>query len=120
MMLDVEGKNIRIFEFFSLVEQAKAEGHLYPDCHYFRVEYRCLLPQGVEGLLVAGRAISSNHEADGYTRNQPACMVTGQAAGVAGTLAARAGILPREVDMAELQAALRGLGTKLRPSELTG
>jgi hypothetical protein len=78
------------------------------------------LPQGVEGLLVAGRAISSNHEADGYTRNQPACMVTGQAAGVAGTLAARAGILPREVDMAELQAALRGLGTKLRPSELFG
>ena len=37
-----------------------------------------------------------------------------------GTLAARAGILPREVDIAELQAALRGLGTKVRPSELTG
>jgi hypothetical protein len=50
----------------------------------YEIPYRCLLPQGVEGLLVASRAISSNHEADGDTRNQPACMVTGQAAGVAG------------------------------------
>lgn len=252
MMLDVEGKNIRIFGFFSLVGRAKAEGSLYPDCHYFRVEsvfpergtllvntiriynvdgtnpeditraemearrqqrllvefvrkyvpgftrayvldsgshigvretrrilgeyvlteediirqvafpdtigidsnrqnpkgprhspdgmegapsdtetrlqmaslftyeipYRCLLPQRVGGLLVAGRAISSNHEADGYTRNQPACMVTGQAAGVAAAMAARQGILPRQVSVPALQAALRTIGAKLRPAEL--
>jgi hypothetical protein len=253
MMLDVAGKNIRIFGFFNLVERARAEGHLYPGCHYFRVEsvfpergsllvntiriydvdgtrpadvtraeiearrqqrlllefarryvpgcasaylldsgshigvretrrivgeyilteediiqqvtfpdtigidsnrqnpkgprhspdgmegsasdietrewvatlytyeipYRCLLPQDVEGLLVAGRSISANHDADGYTRNQPACMVTGQAAGVAAALAARGGILPRQLNIPDIHMALRALGVKLRPSELT-
>jgi hypothetical protein len=252
MMLDVAGTNIRIFGFFSQVERAKAEGGLYPDCHYFRVEsvfpergtllvntirvydvdgtnpadvtraevearrqqrlllafarkylpgfaaayaldsgshigvretrrilgdyilteedilrrtafpdtigidsnrqnpkgprhspdglegaasdietrqwvaalytyeipYRCLLPQSVEGLLVAGRSISANHEADGYTRNQPACMVTGQAAGVAAALAARGDTLPRSLRISDLHEALRRLGAKLRPAEL--
>jgi FAD dependent oxidoreductase len=84
----------------------------------YEIPYRCLVPQAVDGLLVAGRAISSNHEADGYTRNQPACMVTGQAAGVAAALAAQAGIPPRALDIAALQAALRKLGTKLHPREL--
>ena len=37
-MLDVERNNIRIFGFFDLVEQAKARGDLYEDCHYFRIE----------------------------------------------------------------------------------
>ena len=49
----------------------------------YEIPYRCLVPQRVDGLIAAGRAISANHDADGYTRNQPACMVTGQAAGVA-------------------------------------
>ena len=38
MMLDIEGGNIRVFGFFDLVEKAKADGMLYDDCHYFRVE----------------------------------------------------------------------------------
>ena len=38
MMLDIEGRNIRIFGFFGLVEEARQQGYLYPDCHYFRIE----------------------------------------------------------------------------------
>ena len=253
MMLDVEGRNIRIFGFFGLVEEARRQGYLYPDCHYFRIEavmpdrgtvlvntvriydvdgtnpadvtraeiegrrqqrlllefarrfvpgcektfvldtashigvretrrilgdyvlteqdildkahfadsigidsnrqnphgprhspdgmegsaqdeenrelvaslftyeipYRCLVPQRVEGLLAAGRAISADHAADGYTRNQPACMVTGQAAGVAAALSAQAGMSPRDVDVALLQRALRDLGAKLHVAEIS-
>ena len=253
MMLDVEGKNIRIFGFFTLVEQAKQCGMLYPDCHYFRIEavmpdrgtalvntiriynvdgtnpadvtraemegrrqqrlllafarayvpgfasayildsashigvretrrirggyvlteqdildrthfddsigidsnrqnprgprhspdgkegsvedaenrelvarlftyeipYRCLLPQGVESLLAAGRAISADHDADGYTRNQPACMVTGQAAGAAASLSVRHGLSPRELDHGAVQSELRALGAKIHLSEMT-
>ena len=81
----------------------------------YEIPYRCLLPQGIEGLLVAGRAISANHEADGYTRNQPACMVTGQAAGAAAALALRCQTMPRQLDVALLQAELRKLGSKLHP-----
>jgi FAD dependent oxidoreductase len=84
----------------------------------YEIPYRCLLPQGVDGLLVAGRAISANHAADGYTRNQPACMVTGQAAGVAAALASCKVIEPRQVDVGDLQVALRKLGTKIARSEL--
>ena len=42
-----------------------------------RVPYRCLLVRGIEGLLVAGRCISTTHEAQGYTRNQGCCIATG-------------------------------------------
>ena len=84
----------------------------------YEIPYRCLLPQRVEGLLAAGRTISANHDADGYTRNQPACMVTGQAAGVAAALSAQSGILPREVDVGELRRLLRGLGAKLHTAEI--
>jgi hypothetical protein len=252
MMLDIEGKNIRIFGFFDLVEKAKTQGFLYPDCHYFRIEavmpdrgsalvntvrvydvdgtnpadvtraeiegrrqqrllldfaqkfvpgfektyildsashigvretrrvrgsyvltehdilektyfkdsigidsnrqnpkgprhspdgmegsahdpenrelvaslftyeipYRCLLPENVEGLVVGGRAISADHGADGYTRNQPACMVTGQAAGVAASLSVQQETQPRNLNIDMLQQSLRDLGTKIHTSEL--
>jgi hypothetical protein len=252
MMLDTKGKNVRIFGFFGLVEEAKRRGYLYPDCHYFRIEavmadrgtglvntiriynvdganpgdvtraeiegrrqqrllldfaqkflpgfqhsyildsashvgvretrrvrggyvlteqdiidkvsfedsigidsnrqnpkgprhspdgkegsiediesrelvaslytyeipYRCLVPERIDGLVVGGRAISANHEADGYTRNQPACMVTGQAAGVAASLAVRSGKMPRDLDASDIQTALRQLGAKIHVNEL--
>jgi hypothetical protein len=252
MMLDVEGRNIRVFGFFGLVEEARRQGLVHPDCHYFRIEavmpdrgtalvntiriynvdgtnpehvthaeiegrsqqrmlvefarrllpgfekayvldsashigvretrrvrgpyvlterdilerrffadsigidsnrqnprgarhspdgkegsaedeenrnlvaslftyeipLRCLLPERVEGLVVAGRAISADHDADGYTRNQPACMVTGQAAGVIASLAAQNNLPPRNVPVGEVQRLLRGFGTKLHLADL--
>jgi hypothetical protein len=252
MMLDIEGKNIRIFGFFGLVEKAREQGYLYPDCHYFRIEavmpdrgtalvntvriynvdgtnpadvtraeiegrkqqrlllefaqkfvpgfektyildsashigvretrrvqggyvlteqdildkvrfedsigidsnrqnprgsrhnpdgmegsaqdeenrelvaslftyeipYRCLVPQGIDGLVIAGRAISADHGADGYTRNQPACMVTGEAAGAAAALSVKLDMLPRHLEIKLLQQSLRNLGVKLHISEL--
>ena len=84
----------------------------------YEIPYRCLVPQRVEGLVIAGRAISADHEADGYTRNQPACMVTGQAAGVAAALSAQQDVPPRTLDVDLLQQSLRNLGTKLHTREL--
>jgi hypothetical protein len=85
----------------------------------YEIPYRCLVPKRIEGLVVAGRAISANHEADGYTRNQPACMVTGQAAGAAAALSAKLGLPPRNLDIALLQSSLRKLGAKLHTNELS-
>jgi hypothetical protein len=84
----------------------------------YEIPYRCLLPESVEGLVVAGRAISADHDADGYTRNQPACMVTGQAAGVAASLSVQHDVEPRNLDIKMLQRSLRSLGTKIHRSEL--
>src|SRR6202011_638070 len=79
----------------------------------YEIPYRSLVPQDVEGLLVAGRCISVDHHADVYTRNQGSAMATGVAAGVAAALAAQAGVPPRRVDIRAVQAKLRDLGIDL-------
>lgn len=61
----------------------------------FDIPYRCLLPKGVEGLLVAGRCISATREASGSARTGAQCMAYGHAAGVAAALSAKEQITPR-------------------------
>jgi len=73
---------------------------------WFHVPYRVLLPAGIKNLLVAGRCISADYIAQGCTRSQAACMMTGQATGTAAALAIRAGVEPRAVDISELQKIL--------------
>jgi hypothetical protein len=52
----------------------------------YDIPYRCLVPQGISGLLVAGRAISATHVAMSSMRVQATCCAMGQAAGVAASL----------------------------------
>jgi len=77
------------------------------------VPYRALLPETVDGLLVAGRCISASHVAASAGKSMGNCMATGHAAGVAAAMAASAGRAPREVDVGEIQAALRADGVDL-------
>lgn len=84
----------------------------------YEIPYRCLLPQGVEQILVAGRCISADHEAHARSRNMPACMSTGQAAGIAAAIAVEEGVSVRRVPVAKVQAALRELGMPLHAEEV--
>jgi ribulose 1,5-bisphosphate synthetase/thiazole synthase len=79
----------------------------------FGVPYGCLLPQGIEQLLVAGKTVSMSYEAHSRCRQIPDCMAFGQAAGTAAALACRDGVPPREVDIEELQALLIAQGQNL-------
>ncbi len=79
----------------------------------YEIPYRALVPQDVEGLLVAGRCISVDHHADVYTRNQGSAMATGVGAGVAAALAVQAGAPPRHVNIRAVQTRLRALGVDL-------
>lgn len=72
----------------------------------YEIPYRCLLPLGVEGLVVAGRPISTTHRAHGSTRVQGTSMATGHAAGVAAALSAQSGIPLRRLDTRLLRRAL--------------
>lgn len=72
----------------------------------YDIPYRCLVPRKLDGLLVAGRCISTTHEALGSTRIMPPCMATGQAAGIAAAMSADKGIQPRMVDVTALQKNL--------------
>jgi hypothetical protein len=53
----------------------------------YDIPYRCMLPVGVEGLIVAGRCISATHVAMSSMRVQATCYALGQAAGIAASLA---------------------------------
>jgi hypothetical protein len=85
----------------------------------YEIPYRCLVPASVEQLLVAGRCISADHTAHGRCRNMPACMTTGQAAGIAAAVAIDDGVPVRCVAVAKVQAILRGMGMPLHGEDLT-
>lgn len=84
----------------------------------YEIPYRCLLPLGIEQLLVAGRCISADHVAHGRVRNMPACMATGQAAGVAAAVAIEKGVTVRKVPVPEVQRILRTLGMPLHADQI--
>jgi len=81
-----------------------------PAGNYYQIPYRCLLPVGVDNLLVAGRCVSATHEGQSSLRVMPQCFAMGQAAGVAAAMAVRSGISPRQVSAEELRQALRKQG----------
>lgn len=69
-----------------------------------------MIPKDVPHLLVAGRAVSSDHGANSALRVQASCMAMGQAAGVVAAQAAKRGIDPREASIAEVKAQLKAIG----------
>jgi hypothetical protein len=85
-----------------------------------QIPYCCLLPKGVEGLLVSGRSISATYEAGSGIRGQGTVMAIGQAAGAAAALASREGTTPRALGALKVQAGLRTLGAELEPQETRG
>lgn len=77
---------------------------------YYTIPLRCLFPRGLNNLLVAGRCISSTHEAQSAYRIMPIVCNIGEAAGFAAALANKSDIMPREIDINELHAALKKYG----------
>jgi len=81
----------------------------------YEIPYRSLVPRGVDGLLVAGRSLSASHEALAAVRVMPPAFAMGEAAGTAASMAAGAGVAPRDVDIAALRRALLNQGAYLGP-----
>ena len=77
---------------------------------YSYVPYRCLLPKGLEGILVVGLGISAHRDAMPIVRMQPELMNIGYAAGLAASMSAKSGKGLREIDVKELQAKLVAKG----------
>jgi glycine/D-amino acid oxidase-like deaminating enzyme len=80
----------------------------------YEIPYRCMVPQDTQGLLVAGRCISTTHEALASTRLTPTVMTLGQAAGTAAAMCAGRAVEPRDVPYAELREQLVCDGVDLR------
>jgi hypothetical protein len=81
------------------------------------VPYGCLVPRTLDGLLAAGRHVSSDAASHSFLREIPQCWLTGQAAGVAAGIAARRGVVPRAAPVGEIQAELGRQGAFLQVAD---
>ena len=101
--VDVHGRNGANTTEYKTVENGQ----------WYGLPLRCLVPRDIDGLLVAGRAISATSDAAGAVRVMPPCMAMGHAAGIAAAIAALGGTSPRNVDAAEVRSRLRNEGAFL-------
>lgn len=82
------------------------------DC--YDIPYRSLVPLKVQNLLVAGRSISTTHEAMGAIRVMATCMAMGEAAGRAARISVRGNRSPAEIDVRDLRRQQVARGVYLR------
>jgi len=87
---------------------------LSPKYPVVSVPYGALVPAELDGLLVAGRAVSCDATSHSFLREVPQCWMTGQAAGVAAGLAVGGGVKVRDVPIGRLQDALARQGVLVR------
>jgi hypothetical protein len=81
--------------------------YYFPEGEYYTIPYRTLLPKGISNLIVTGRCISADHDAQASLRIMPVCATLGQAAGVAASIAVDCGCVPKDVDIELLRNKLR-------------
>jgi len=81
---------------------------------YYEVPYGCFVPSRGEGLLVAGRCLSAEHEAVASARVTAQCFSYGHAIGHAAVLAVREGIEPRALEPQSIRDALERDGACLQ------
>lgn len=82
-------------------------------CQPYDLPYRCFLPKGLEGLMVAGRCISGTHRAHASYRVMSICMAMGEAVGIAAALSVQNGCTPRQLDVTLLQKTMTDKGIVL-------
>lgn len=66
-----------------------------------------MIPEGLDGVLAAGRCISAEHEAVGTVRIMGCVLSQGEAAGTAAAWCVRDRCEPRELDGAALKRKLQ-------------
>jgi len=80
---------------------------------YMHIPYRAMLPKGIKGLLVTGRAIGGDRISHAATRNMACCAVAGQGAGIAAAQAIRSNREVDEVDIGAVQTELIRQGVRI-------
>ncbi|SFT23664.1 FAD-dependent oxidoreductase [Paenibacillus sp. BC26] len=78
----------------------------------YDIPYRCMVPEAIDNLLVAGRSISATHVAMSSMRVQATCYALGQAAGAAAAISMDRETAMRDVPMTELHEQLKKQGVK--------
>ena len=79
----------------------------------YDIPYRCMLPKEIDGLLVAGRCMSTDQRAFESLRAMAHILAIGEAAGTAAALSARQDVAPRDLDIKLLQKTLIDNGAEI-------
>ncbi len=98
--------------FFALLPHTSetiTANHPAPSAEIAFTPYRCLLPDGIEGLLVAGIGIRMQRDAYAMVRMQRDLLNQGYAVGLAASMAVAAHCPPRRIDVPRLQQRLQSL-----------
>jgi len=98
--------------YFSLIphtDQTRKANHPAPGGTCY-TPYRCLLPRGLDGILVTGLGMSMHRDATAMVRMQLDIHNQGYAAGVAAAMAVRGECRPRRIDVKALQKHLVEIG----------
>ncbi len=83
-----------------------------PHGDWYTIPYRCLIPDGVDNLIVAGRPICATHEAHSAYRVMPICANIGEAAGIAAAYSVKNGVIPRNADVSKIRETIIKYGGK--------
>ncbi len=77
---------------------------------FYKIPYRCLIPNKTDNLIIASRCISSTHVALSSLRIQPTVWAIGEAGGTASSLCIKKRIKPEEIEPKELRKVLINQG----------
>lgn len=91
------------------IHSVKKDEDLYLDhepIDFVEIPYRCLLPQNIDNLLVAGRCIGVDFAAQAAIRISRTCQALGEAAGTAAAYAIKDAITPRQLSGTKLHRIL--------------
>ena len=82
--------------------------YYFPEGTWYTIPYRSLIPKAEDcgNLLVGGRCISCDHEAQASVRIIPICTTTGEAAGVGASVALDGGTCVQKADVSKIQKIL--------------
>jgi len=87
----------------------------FPAVPSFNIPMGCLIPETIDGLVVADKAISVSNIINGATRLQPCVLLTGQAAGVIAALSVLENTSPRNLNIRKVQQKLLDSGVYIMP-----
>ena len=80
---------------------------------YYEIPFGALIPEKHEGIILAGRCLSAEHEALASGRVTAQCFEMGHAVGVASTLAVRSGRKLRDIPGEEVRTKMAAQGSRL-------
>ena len=106
-------------EEYARYQKEFEEADLLQPGEYYGIPYGTLVPRGWGNLWVAGRCVSSDLKVNGAVRDQPACLMMGQAVGTAAVQALRTGQRADHLDTLDLIETLKEHGANLPQEDLS-